>query len=385
MAITLAQALDSPTARGCFRTKGAPARSFSVMDAAAPPPSTQPIAPSAPVHSGRPRQRRRIKWIAGGILLLAALAAGLVYWRNASRFVSTEDAYVNAHQVEITALVSGTVSAVHVVDQQKVEEGDPLFDIDPANYEIALERAQAQLALARQQVSQQSAAVSSAEAGLAQRRAEAANARSNWERSRQLMASGFLSPQGGEQARTALATAEAAVRAAEANVAQARSALGTTGDENATVQAAVAAVKAAELDLQRTHIAAPTSGTIANLSLRPGNTVQSGAPLFVVISEREYWVDANFKETQLEDIRPGQKAEIRSDMYPDRVFHGTVQSVSGGSGAAFSLLPPQNASGNWVKVTQRVPVRVKVDDPDPQRPLRIGTTATIKILKSSAS
>ena len=343
---------------------------------------TQPSTPSPPARTAGPPRRRRIKWIAAGILLLAALVGTLLYWRNASRFVSTEDAYINAHQVEITALVSGTVSAVHIVDQQKVKEGDPLFDIDPANYEIALRRAQAEVGLARQQVSQQSAGVSSAVAVLAQRRAEAANARNNWERSRQLMASGFLSPQGAEQSRTALTTAEAAVRAAEANVAQARSALGTTGDENAAVQAAIAAVAAAELDLQRTHVAAPTSGVIANLSLRPGNTVQASTPLFVVISEHEFWVDANFKETQLKDIRQGQKAEIRSDMYPDHVFHGTVQSLSGGSGAAFSLLPPQNATGNWVKVTQRVPVRVKVDDPDPQHPLRIGTTATVRILKS---
>jgi membrane fusion protein (multidrug efflux system) len=356
------------------------------MAVAAPTPSASPAQPTAPAAPSAPvrrlPRRRRVKWIVFGVLLAAALLGGFVYWHNASRFASTEDAYVNAHQVEITAQVAGTVSAVHVVDQQKVKEGDPLFDIDRANYDIAFTRAQAELALARQQVSQQSAGVASAEALLLQRRAEAANARSNWERSRQLMASGFLSPQGAEQARTALATAQAAVRAAEANLAQAKSVLGATGDENAAVQAAAAAVKAAELDLQRTHVTAPTTGTIANFSLRPGNTVQVGVPLFVVISDHEYWVDANFKETQLEDIRPGQKAEIRSDMYPDHVFHGTVQSVSGGSGAAFSLLPPQNATGNWVKVTQRVPVRVKVDDPDPQHPLRIGTTATIKVLKS---
>ena len=354
------------------------------MAAAAPTPSASPTQPNAPApaRSGRPPRRRRVKWIAAAIVLLVAIVAGFMYWRNASRYASTDDAYVNAHQVEINALVAGTVSAVHVVDQQKVKEGDALFDIDPANYQIALSRAQAQLALARQQAGQESAGVSQAEAVLAQRRAEAANARSNWSRNQQLMKSGFLSPQGGEQARTAVITADAAVKAAEASVTQARAALGNAGDENANVQAALAAVKAAELDLSRTHVVAPVSGTIANLSLRPGNAVQASQPLFVLIADNEYWIDANFKETQLKDIRPGQKAEIHSDVYPDRTFHGTVQSLSGGSGAAFSLLPPQNATGNWVKVTQRVPVRVKVDDPDPQRPLRIGTTATVKVLKS---
>ena len=119
-----------------------------------------------------------------------------------------------------------------------------------------------------------------------------------------------------------------------------------------------------------------------SLSLRPGNTVQPGAPLFVVIGDQDYWVDANFKETELKEIRPGQKATIKSDVYPDHPFHGVVQSLSGGSGTAFSLLPAQNATGNWVKVTQRVPVRIRVEDPDPQHPLRIGTTATVKVRKA---
>jgi membrane fusion protein (multidrug efflux system) len=224
--------------------------------------------------------------------------------------------------------------------------------------------------------------VVSAEAVLAQRRAEALHARNNWIRNQELLKSGFLSPQGAEQARTQYATAEAAVKAAEAGVAQARSALGRVGDQNAAVQAAAAAVKTAELDLQRTHVTSPTEGAIANFTLQPGNTVQPAVPLFVVIADREYWVDANYKETQLKDIHPGQQATIRADMYPDHPFRGVVQSVSAGSGAAFSLLPPQNATGNWVKVTQRVPVRIKVLDPDPQHPLRIGTTTSVKVRKA---
>ncbi|TFV86241.1 HlyD family efflux transporter periplasmic adaptor subunit, partial [Oxalobacteraceae bacterium OM1] len=165
---------------------------------------------------------------------------------------------------------------------------------------------------------------------------------------------------------------------------QARSALGASGDQNANVQAARAAVAQAELDLQRTHVTAPPQGMVANLSLRPGNTVQPGTPLFAVIASQEYWADANFKETELEDIRPGQQATLQVDMYPDHVFHGVVESVSGGAGTAFSLLPPQNATGNWVKVTQRVPVRVRITDPDPQYPLRIGTTATVEIALNDA-
>jgi membrane fusion protein (multidrug efflux system) len=278
--------------------------------------------------------------------------------------------------------VSGTVVAVHVQDQQSVTAGDPLFDIDPANYEIALQRAQAQLELARQSASQESAGIASAQATLAQRHAEEQQAASDWSRNQELMRTGFLSTQAGQAARTKLATAQAATKAAEADLVRARSALGHSGEDNAQVLAAAAAVKAAELDLQRTHVTSPVSGIVANFTLRPGNTVTPSVPLFVVISNQDFWVDANFKETQLKEIREGQKAEIHSDVYPDRMFHGTVQSVSGGSGAAFSLLPPQNATGNWVKVTQRVPVRIHVDDPDPQHPLRIGTSATVKVRKA---
>ena len=300
-------------------------------------PSPGPAPAPAPTRSGRKPRRRHLKWIIAAIVVVIAAIAGYRYWHDASLYVSTENAYVQANQVEITSQVGGTVQKVYVQDQQQVKAGDRLFDVDPANAEVALQRAQAQLA---------------------QRQAEAAQASSDWRRNQELMRSGFLSPQGGEAARTKQATADAAVKVAAAEL------------------------EAAELELQRTHVAAPTSGTIANFTLRPGNTVTPSVPLFVVISNQDYWVDANFKETQLKEIREGQKAEIHSDVYPDRAFHGTVQSLSGGSGAAFSLLPPQNATGNWVKVTQRVPVRIHVDDPDPQHPLRIGTSATVKVRKA---
>jgi membrane fusion protein (multidrug efflux system) len=346
---------------------------------AAPAPAAPP---SDPIPSRRKSSGKPIKWAIAAIVLVAAATAGFVYWRESAQFVSTDNAYVQANQGEITAQVSGPVTRVYVRDQQAVKAGDPLFDIDPRSYELALVRAQAQLELARQSASQESAGVVSAEAVVAQRRAEAAHARNTWVRNQELMKSGFLSPQGAEQARTQFLTAQAAVKAAEAEAAKARSALGKPGDDNAAVQAAVAAVRQAELDLQRTRVTSPTDGTVANFSLQPGNTVQPAVPLFVVISDREYWVDANFKETELTDIRPGQRAVITSDVYPDHPFHGVVQSLSGGSGTAFSLLPAQNATGNWVKVTQRVPVRIRVEDPDPAHPLRVGTTASVKVRKS---
>jgi membrane fusion protein (multidrug efflux system) len=353
------------------------------MAAPAPPASASPGP--APASSPSRRLRRpggkKLKWIIAAIVLVIAVIAGVRFWRQSALFESTDNAYVSANQVEVTAQITGTVTRVYVRDQQHVKAGDALFDIDPANYELAVQRARAQLELARQGTRQESAGVASAEAVLAQRRAEEANARNMWARNQQLMKSGFLSAQGAEQSRTALMTAEAATRAAEAGVAQARSVLGATGDENANVQAAAAALHQAELDLQRTKVVAASDGVVANFSLQPGNVVQPGVPLFVVVGTQEFWVDANFKETQLKTIRPGQHATITTDMYPDHPFEGVVQSVAGGAGSAFSLLPPQNATGNWVKVTQRVPVRIRIENPDPQHPLRIGTSATVKVRK----
>jgi len=339
------------------------------------------VPPAPPAKRRLPKRPKGLKWIVAAIVLVVAGFFGLRYWNENRHFASTDNAYVGANQVEIASQVSGPVATVHVRDQQAVEAGAPLVDVDPAPYELALAKAKAQLELARQSASQEGAGIASAEAVLAQRRAEAANARGTYQRNLQLMKSGFLSAQGIENSRTQLASADATVRAAEANVAQARSAAGQAGDENAAVQAANAAVKQAELDLQRTHLVAPVHGTVANLTIQAGNTVQPGVPLFVVISDREFWVDANFKETELKEIRVGQDAQIKVDMYPDHPFEGVVESLSGGSGAAFSLLPPQNATGNWVKVTQRVPVRIKVKDLDPAHPLRIGTTATVKVRK----
>src|SRR3954470_4180607 len=222
-------------------------------------------AHSAPAPARRQFPRKQIKWIIAGLALLVLASAAIIYWRETSRWLSTNNGYVQANQVEITAQVSGPVTKVYVRDQQAVKKGDPLFDIDAANYELALQKAQAQLELARQSVSQESASVVAAEALLAQRRAEAANARRTWNRNQELMRGGFVSPQGAENYRTQLVTAEAAVRAAQAGVAQARSALGRRGEQNATIQSAIAAVRQAQLDVERTRLVSPVNGVIANL------------------------------------------------------------------------------------------------------------------------
>ena len=323
--------------------------------------------------------RKIIKWAIAMVVLGVVAAISWHYWRHSQLFVSTDNAYLNANMVEIAPQVAGPILRIHVRDQQSVQAGDPLFEIDPRPYEIALAEAQAQLELARQSNSQDSAAVAAARAQVAQRVAELRIARSNDKRTRDLIAKGFLSQQNAEATQTQAETAAAVVKAAEANLAAAQSALGETGSKNAAVQVAQARVDQARLDLGFTRVVAPTSGVIANFSLRPGSTVQKGVPIFAIIDDQEYWVDANFKETELNRVRPGQRATIVMDMYKKHPFTAEVESLSGGSGTAFSLLPAQNATGNWVKVTQRVPVRIRVLDPDPAFPLRIGTTASVEV------
>lgn len=338
----------------------------------------QPVEPELkPVR--RLAVRRIMKWAAIVIVVGAAAFFGWRYWQRTEHYVTTDDAYVNANVVQIAAQVAGPVKSVYVVNQQQVRAGDPLFQIDPSSFEIALQQAQANLALARQQVSEQSAAVKAARAQLAQRQADYRTAQWNDQHTHSLIAQGYVSAQSGQTTHEQAISAAAAVKAAQASLKQAESALGAAGPENASIRAAEARVAAAELDLERTRVVAPTAGTVANLTLRPGAPVQVGQPLFSVVSTGEFWVDANVKETELGRIHPGQRATVTLDMYPGHRFEGVVESLSGGAGTAFSLLPPENATGNWVKVTQRVPVRVRILDPDPKHPLRIGTTATVSI------
>ena len=311
------------------------------------------------------------------LVILAVLLGGGWYWRFHQLYAETEDAYVGAHVVQVSSQVTGQAIAVPVANNQYVRKGTLLFEIDPAPYRIAVERARAELALARQNTGGAGAEVQVARAQVAQMQAQLQNAISNTRRTEALVADKFLSRQAGEGALTQERTARAELRAAEAKLAQAESNLGSSNTSQ--IKLAQANLAQAELNLSYTKVYAPTDGYVTNLSLQPGTSVIAGQPQFAFVESGEYWVDANFKETDFEHIRAGQKAKVVVDMYPDHPFHGVVESLSSGSGAVFSLLPPQNATGNWVKVTQRVPVRVRILDTDPRQPLRIGTTATVTI------
>ena len=268
--------------------------------------------------------------IVSGIIV----AGCFIYWLYSRNYASTDDAYINANVVQIACRVSGQITTLNSENNQFVQQGQLLFSLDPGYFKVAVDKARAQLAMAE---------------------ANLFNAQQTAERVTKLVAKTVLSKQDGDNATANLQNTAAAVAVAKSNLAE------------------------AELDLQYSSVTAPTSGWVTNMNLRNGSIVTANQPLFALVSNHEYWVDANFKETELQRIKPGQKAEITVDMYPDRSFKGVVESISSGSGTVFSLLPPQNAIGNWVKVTQRIPVKIRILDMDQDYPLRIGTTASVTI------
>lgn len=318
------------------------------------------------------------KKLLAAILVATALLGAYAYVKLTSHVRSTENAYLNADVVEVAAQVTGRVVAVHVQENQRVHEDAPLFDIDPEPFGIALARAQSDLAEAMQAAREDSADVAVARAQIRQSEADLDNARSTLSRAHQLVAQHFLAQQAVDDAQSRVNMLQAALEQARAKLAKSLAVPGKT-DERADVQKAQAEIAQAKLDLARTHIVATQNGQITNLTLTPGSLVAAGAPLFALIEQDSYHVDANFKETELPGIHPGQAVDIEVDMYPGHPFRGAVESLGGGTGTAFSLLPPQNATGNWVKIAQRVPVRIRLEQQDDSYPLRIGATATVTV------
>jgi len=317
------------------------------------------------------------KLIAAG-LLLAALMGGFAFYHYSGLTRSTENAYINADVVNVAAQVSGRIIAVHVKDNQHVHKDDALFDIDPESFAIVLSRAQADLALAMQSARQDNAEVSVARAQIAQIESDLANARTIYARDQELVAKHFLSQQSLDEAQTRQQSLQAALEQARAKLTKALS-IPQKPEERGDVLKAQAAIEQAKLDLEHTHVTAAQDGQLSNFTLTAGSLVGAGTPLFALIAENSFHIDANFKETELAGIHPGQDVDIKIDMYPGQDFKGKVESLSGGTGTAFSLLPPQNATGNWVKIAQRVPVRIKLAPTDAEHPLRIGATATVSV------
>lgn len=351
------------------------------------------------------------------IVALIVLVVAIIYliWSFIfSHTVSTDNAYVGAESAEITSMVSGQVAEVLVSDTQAVKKGDVLARIDSSDAKIALAQAEAELSKAKRQYSQSSANtsslnsqvlvssedISSAKAQVAQARVDFERAQDELARRAQLGASGAISKEELATSQRALQTAKAHLDVVKAGLAQAESkrkaaqsnldaseALikGTNQFSTPDVLVAQARVDQARLDLQRTEITAPLDGVVARRSVQVGQRIATGVSLMRVVPLSQLYVDANFKESQLADVKVGQKVSLRSDLYGKKVeYTGTVIGFSGGTGAAFALIPAQNATGNWIKVVQRLPVRIQLDPKQlAEHPLRVGLSMEATIDTSS--
>lgn len=337
--------------------------------------------------SAKVKRKRRllVLTLLFALAAVAAVSAFFLWWQHEEE---TEDAYVAGRVVQITPQTGGTVRKVLHDDTDVVKKGDVLAVLDDGNYVLAYERAKNELIQAVRQNRQQNAATSQAGAQVALRRADLARAQDDLRRRSALAESGAVSAEELAHARAAVSQAQAAVKAALAEESSARAALGgqVALREQPAVQTAVSRLKDAWLNLQRTQIRAPVDGQVAKRSVQVGQQVAAGAPLMAVVPLSDVWVDANFKETQLRRMKIGQPVELVSDLYGKQtVYRGRVAGFSAGTGSAFSLIPAQNATGNWIKVVQRVPVRIELNREDVNRhPLRIGLSMTVKVDISAA-
>jgi membrane fusion protein (multidrug efflux system) len=336
--------------------------------------------PSASANGNGARRRRLLAFAA--LLAVAGIAYG-VYWLVFARnYESTDDAYVAGDVVQITSEVAGTVIALHADDTQAVTRGQPLLELDPADARVAVNAAEAELARSVRQVRGLYAQGDQLRAQIQQHETELQRAVDDYNRRQTLASDGGVSAEELAHARDTIATLRAGLTAVheqlDATVAQTE---GTTVPTHPQVLAAAANVRAAALALRRTRITAPVAGVVARRSVQIGQRVAAGAPLMAVVPLGDVWVDANFKEVQLDRMRVGQPVVLHADLYGSDVdFHGRIAGLSAGSGSAFALLPPQNASGNWIKIVQRVPVRIELDAREVQaHPLRIGLSMRVKV------
>ena len=352
-------------------------------------------APLTPTENKTAR-RRGLTLIAVAVVLVG-IGWGGWHWVNGRHFETTDNAYVAGNVVQITPQVGGTVVAIGADDTDHVLAGQLLVRLDPADARVALDQAQAQLAQTVREVrglyannATLQAQISLRKADLNRAQAEGTRLQDDVNRRAPLMASGAVGKEEFQHANAVVNTAKSSVAAAQAALLAAQEQLaasqtqtdGTGIEEHPGVLRAAARVREAFLALQRMELVAPISGHIAKRGVQLGQRVAAGAPLMTVVALNDLWVDANFKESQLQTLRIGQSAELEADVYGNKVkYHGTVVGMGAGTGAAFALLPAQNATGNWIKVVQRVPVRIKVTKGlGAERPLRPGMSVLASVI-----
>lgn len=329
-----------------------------------------------------PARRNRQLVLLFVIVAAGVLAYGAWWFLHGIHYEGTDDAYVAGDIVQVTSEVAGTVVAVRAIDTQSVQRGDVLVELDPADAEVALQAAEAELARAVRAVRAMYAQGGQIRAEVAERRAALDQAERDLSRRLELESDGAVSGEEIGHARDAVTQLRAALTAAGQRQRQidAQTA-GTTVRTHPQVLAAAAGVRSAALALQRTRLVAPVSGVVAKRAVQLGQRIAPGTPLMAVVPLAEVWVDANFKEVQLQAMRVGQPVTLEADVYGGAVeFHGRVEGLGAGSGSAFALLPAQNASGNWIKIVQRVPVRIALDAEEVRRhPLRVGLSMDVRV------
>lgn len=371
---------------------------------------SDPAQPATATQVASNAKRRQQLTLLGGAVAIGVVGYGAWWLAFDSHYVETDDAYVGAETAQVTALSPGPVAKIFVSETQAVKAGDPLVVIDDADARIAVAQAEAALGQAERKVKgyfasdtalagqfeARQADVARADAQITAAKADVERARVDLSRRQALVSQGAVSGDELTAAQNRFANAQAALTAAQAVRAQALASRdaalgsreantvlisGASVGENPEVLAARARLEAARLSLARTVVRAPVDGVVARKSVQVGQQVAVGAPMMAVVPVREAYVDANFKEVQLKKVVPGQPVVLTSDLYGGGVkFHGKVKGLAGGSGSAFSLIPAQNASGNWIKVVQRVPVRITLDPADlAKHPLRVGLSMKAKI------
>ena len=354
---------------------------FAPVAAADARPAEAPRSSPSPAAAPRSRTSR----LRVPLMLLAPLAVligGAVWWFTNGGTVATDNAYVKQDIVSVAGEVGGRIVSVAVTENQLVEAGDVLFTIDPAPYRVAIAQADAQIAGAQAQVTAMSAEVGATAADIAGARNDLALAQANYAREKALMDRGFNTRARMDGATHAVAAARDRIGAIEADVARDRARL-ATGAQVPGVNPMVAAGRAmrekAALDMEHTVVRAPAAGRVSQAArVQVGQMVAPNVPMLSIVRLGSTRIEANFKETDLGRIRPGQSADIEVDAYPGVLFKGRVESIGAGSGSEFSVLPAQNATGNWVKVIQRVPVRIALIG-KPERPLLAGLSAEARI------
>jgi membrane fusion protein (multidrug efflux system) len=356
---------------------------------------TSTSTPSPSPESGNPARKKALTGVAVAVLL-AGIGYGAYWALVLNHFESTDNAYVQGNVVQVTPQMPGTVLAINADDTDHVKAGQWLVRLDPADARIALEQAEANLAQTVRQVRTLFANNHTQQAQIAARKADLARAQSEINRLQDdvtrrqpLVASGAVGREEFNNFNAQLTAAKSSLEATRSGVVAAQAQLasnqslteGTSPEEHPSVKVAAAKVREAALALQRTNLVAPVDGFVARRNVQLGQRVQAGSSLMSVIALSEVWVEANFKESQLTNLRLEQPVELTADVYGKKVvYHGVVEGLGAGTGAAFALLPAQNATGNWIKVVQRVPVRVKLDAAEvAAHPLRVGLSMDAKV------